>query len=311
MKRLTVALLALASLPALAAPLPFAPVRAGDPTLPASVPLDYVSTPDGYFHPSCVQFVDPSERLEADGSLTRADGSRRRPAPCAHPRYTRAGLRVEPGVHPVRPPQSDTDYDGYLAYVTAVLTTGADEMTGYITVPPVPATQGEQTVYLFPGLEDHADVVSILQPVLGWNPDGAATGQTWTITPWNCCRRGTVYYGPTQVVAAGDLIYGSMTLGAKDTWTITVTDASNTSIPPVSLASRDRQPQTWVFGAALETYGVTECSQLPAGPIAFDSILVYVKHAVLASPPWTTNTGGSAGCAASATIVGPQTLAID
>jgi hypothetical protein len=310
MKLLPVALLALTSLPALAAPQPFAHVRAADPTLPASVPLDYVSTPDGYFHPSCVQFVDPSERIEADGSLSRADGTVRRPAPCAHPHYTRAGVRVEAGAR-ASAPVADTDYNGYLAYVTAVLTTGADKMTGYITVPPVPATQGDQTVYLFPGLEDYADVVSILQPVLGWNPDGASSGQTWTITPWNCCRAGTVYYGPTQIVAAGDVIFGTMTLGAKNTWTIAATDTTNTSIPTVSLASRDRQPQTWAFGAALETYGVTECSQLPAGPISFDSILVYVKKAVIASPPWTTNTGGSAGCSATATIVSPSEFAID
>lgn len=311
MKITAVALLALAALPAFAAGAAYAPVRADDPTLPASVPRDYVITPAGYFHPSCVAYVDPSERIETDGSLVRADGSVHRPAACTHPHYTRAGARIDVGGRPAPGAAPATTYNGYLAYATAVLTSGVDKMTGYLTVPPVPATQGDQTVYLFPGLEDYSDVVTILQPVLGWNQNGASSGQTWTITPWNCCRAGTVYHGPSAVVAPGDVIYGTMTLGAKSTWTVAATDTSNTAVPTVTLKTRDKQPQTWVFGSALETYGVTECSQLPAGPIYFDSILVYVKNVVQANPPWTASTGGSAGCTATDTIVSPTEQAID
>ncbi len=293
-------------------------VRADDPTKPAQVPNDYVITPFGYFHPSCVQYVDPSEQINTDGDIARADGTVRSVAPCAYPRYTADGARIDPNSNElanppgtgVRPPEA---YNGYLAYITALLTTPVDKMTAYLTVPPAPQTQSGQTVYLFPGLEDYQDVVSILQPVLGWDADGTSSDKFWSISPWNCCRRGTVYEGPSANVAAGDVLYGTMTFAAKDdTWTISFEDTSNSSIPVVTLASRDKQTFDWVFGSALETYGVTECSQLPAGSVYFTEIQVYVDRKLLADPPWTVNSGGTAGCTeTSATIVSPTEQTIN
>jgi len=307
---------------------PYAAVRADDPTRPAAVPLDYVITPTGYFHPSCVQFVEPSEEIDADGSILRADGTRRLLTPCAYPRFTPAGVRIEANrasdaldrtVPPAaRATESATDapllttYDGYLAYITALLKTGVNEMTGYLTVPPNPVKQTDQTVYLFPGLERYQDVVSILQPVLGWDASGTSSDHSWTETPWNCCRAGTTYYGPSITVQSGDVIYGSMKLTAKGVWTIAGTDTSNSALPTVTLKTKDSQVFDWVFGSALETYGVNECSQLPAGPINFDVILVYVGGKELTSPPWTVNSGGSAGCKdTSDTIVSPTEQTID
>src|SRR5947208_1707077 len=60
-------------------------VRADDPTKPAVVPNDYVITPFGYFHPSCVQSVGTSEKLHSDGRIMRADGTARTVAACAYP----------------------------------------------------------------------------------------------------------------------------------------------------------------------------------------------------------------------------------
>jgi hypothetical protein len=194
-----------------------------------------------------VQYIDPSEQISTDGNVTRADGTVRGIAPCGYPRYMADGTRIDPPSKElpnpraprVPPPEA---YNGYLDYITALLSSPVDEMTAYVTVPPAPQTQTGQTVYLFPGLEDYQDVVSIIQPVLGWDADGTSSDKSWSISPWNCCRRGTVYEGPSATVAAGDVVYGSMSLDAKDdTWTISVEDTSNSSIPVVTLTSKDEQ----------------------------------------------------------------------
>src|SRR6202008_1410128 len=130
---------------------------------------DYVRTPHGYFHSSCVQHVDQSEELQTDGSIKRADGNIRQVAACAYPHFLRNGMRVEAKDNRVRLPQT---YNGYLQLVSTTLNSGTNELTAYMTVPPNPTSQSGQTLYFFPGLQDAQDVVTILQPVLGWNGYG-------------------------------------------------------------------------------------------------------------------------------------------
>ena len=63
---------------------------------PANVPSDYVITPFGYFHPSCVRQTQEGETLLADGRIRFADGSEETAAPaCGFPRYTPKGELVE------------------------------------------------------------------------------------------------------------------------------------------------------------------------------------------------------------------------
>ncbi len=59
-----------------------------------------------------------------------------------------------------------------------------EEVYSQWTVPPAPASNDGQTLYFFNGLEDINDVVSIIQPVLGWNGNGLSN---WSIAAWNCC----------------------------------------------------------------------------------------------------------------------------
>jgi len=73
--------------------------------------------------------------------------------------------------------------------------------------PPAPASNNGQTLYFFPGLEDIDDVVTIIQPILGWNSDYASA---WGIASWNCCVSGTTYEAKPQRVSSGDTILGYM-----------------------------------------------------------------------------------------------------
>src|SRR5262249_22136926 len=62
-------------------------------TRPKSAPADYVATPNGFFHPSCIASVHPDER-EVNGVIVRADGSTRKLDACAYPRFDVTGRLV-------------------------------------------------------------------------------------------------------------------------------------------------------------------------------------------------------------------------
>jgi len=87
---LTASLLAflLAAAPALAQTTP-APAR------PYGVPDDYVITPFGWFHPSCVGAVPSGGTVLADGRVRHADGTVDAQAPvCHYASYTARGETV-------------------------------------------------------------------------------------------------------------------------------------------------------------------------------------------------------------------------
>ena len=250
---------------------------------------DYVRTPHGYFHASCVQHVDQSEELREDGNIKRADGSIRPVASCAYPHFLRSGVRVEATEGATHLPEV---YNGYLQLVSATLNTGANALTANMTVPPNPVTKTGQTLYFFPGLEDAENVVTILQPVLGWDGYGE---NNWTIASWNCCQSGTIFVGNNVVVKSGDVIYGTMVKAPASLrqWTITATDETQTSLPSAVLRTGSfGQTFDWIFAGALETYGVGSCTQFPkTGPITFTGIHVSVGGQIVSKPTWTVEPG--------------------
>ena len=73
------------------------------------------------------------------------------------------------------------------------------------------------------------DVVSILQPVLGWNSDFR---QAWGIASWNCCPHGTADESTPVRVNTGDVILGTVettcSAGTQSCpkWNITTEDQS-------------------------------------------------------------------------------------
>jgi hypothetical protein len=250
---------------------------------------EYVRTPHGYFHASCVQHVDQTESLQPDGSIKRADGNLRKIAACTYPHFTKSGVRVEANATSKSGRQPEV-YNGYLQLISATLPSGTDELTAYMHVPQAPTSQAGQTIYFFPGLEDAQNVVSILQPVLGWNSDGE---NTWTVANWNCCKSGTTYMGNSITVQPGDVIYGKMINKGGQNWEILGVDLTDTSLPSAVLYTNGyNQTFNWVFGGALETYGVSSCDQFPAsGPEPFDAIQAYVNGQVVTNPSWTIQPG--------------------
>jgi hypothetical protein len=74
------------------------------PNRPAQVPEDFVVTPFGYFHPSCVVHLAEGEELLQGGRvIQRADGTTYSVPVCEYPHYTARGEMVAAGSK-VKPP---------------------------------------------------------------------------------------------------------------------------------------------------------------------------------------------------------------
>jgi len=180
----------------------------------------------------------------------------------------------------------------WVEYASATTTMSYGYLYAYWTVPPAPSTNDGQTVYLFPGMEDYKDVVTIIQPVLGWNSDYASA---WGIASWNCCASGTVFEAPPQPVKSGDTILGYMfdtcasgTLSCP-TWDIVTWDTTSGKFSELINTSSQGQTFNWAFAGALEVYNIVQCGDYPSnGSISFHDLGLYnYKFAKIANPAWS------------------------
>lgn len=270
---------------------------AGIARIPANVPRDYVVTPDGFFHPSCVQSVAPGETVRADGTIARRDGSTKSVAPCVHVHYAADGTALAPNAAPLPPtaaPSEPADIEGWVVYASYSVpeANAATRLAADMSVPSAPVTQSGQVVYFFPGLEDGQNVETILQPVLGWN---AFNDDGWTIASWNCCMNGHVWHSSAVRVDSGDTLYGlisssSCSGNVCDDWSVLTRDLDSGRDTTLDTSSYG-QAFSWIFGAVLEAYGITDCGNLPEnGTAEFSRIAVHTLTAPIAGtmqlPAW-------------------------
>jgi len=258
---------------------------------PAGVPSDYVPTPNGWAHPSCIIRIGEGERLLPGNVIGRLDGREERIAPCRFARYRRTGARI---VGDVGAPTAD----GYIAQADSV-TTAPQWLSATWTVPPAPASSAGQTLYFFPGLVPSAtppfgQTRRILQPVLAWNGLNPATGTAWpgwSISSWNCCPEGNQHASDLVSVAAGETISGYVwgtTCNAAthlcDTWQVRTSSNNSSSTLPTDSGT---DVLDWVFGGAMEVYGLTACNQYPATTsVTFQNLNVTAIGGAQFVPAW-------------------------
>jgi hypothetical protein len=140
-------------------------------------------------------------------------------------------------------------------------------------VPPEPATQSGQTIFLFNGMQDPAGHW-ILQPVLQWGKSAIGGGNYWSIQSWWVegnplspgIRRqgGRAFSTPVPVqVNPGDVLTGTMSLsnyfGDIFSYYCEFEGVAGTSL---SITSYQELP---VCYETLECYNITRCSDYPAG----------------------------------------------
>jgi hypothetical protein len=267
------------------------------PNRPAIVPVDYVITPFGYFHASCVRQLAEGDILRHDlKTIQHVNGTSESMHVCAFAHFRITGEKVAANVAGVEPPTISHAWVEYTSVRTSTSSYG--ELSANWDVPPAPSAYDGQVVYLFPGLEDYKDVVTILQPVLGWNSDFS---KAWGIASWNCCASGTVYESTPKRVNSGDNIFGTMksdcpagTLTCAK-WNITTTDVTSGQSTTLSNTLSLGQTFNWAFAGALEVYYVHQCSDYPPnGSIAFYNLALYDNKFVRISNPGWTFTNDSA-----------------
>jgi len=267
---------------------------------PPQVPEDFVITPFGYFHPSCVLRIEEGDTLLADGRVRHADGMVDANVPvCNYPHYTPAGVLVPTDVRAASGAYKPI-IRGWLEYVSATTSTSYGEITATWTVPPQPATNDGQILFFFPGLEDINDVISILQPVLQFGQSAAGGGNYWAVASWNCCITGVAWYSPLLKVSPGDTILGEIIPMCKKgleycaNWKVISEDETTGKKRTLSKTPAEGQVWNWGFGAVLEVYRVQQCSDFPANNSIVFTVQLYDQNRnLIANPGWTGTPAGS------------------
>jgi len=230
---------------------------------PTSVPSDYVITPFGYFHPSCVREIMEGQTVLADGRIRFADGTEEATAPfCSFPRYTATGELVVEGSGPLYISWS------WIEAGQVSTTSSYGKIKATWTVPPTPSSDDGQTLFFFPGFMDINNTQLIIQPVLGWN-DGQSGVGPWNIASWNCCPSGITNYSPPVTVNPGDEILGTIKGTCKPgtqscaKWDITTKDVTTGQSTTLSNTPSEGQTFNWAQSGVLEVYAISQCSDYP------------------------------------------------
>jgi hypothetical protein len=264
---------------------------------PASVPENFVITPFGYFHPSCVRSLTANETLLSDGRVQHANGATdAQAAVCGFPHFTPTGVlaagnvklpfeaNLAGGIFPA--------VNGWLEYISATTTASYGEVSASWPVPAAPSTNDDQTIFFFPGFQDYNNSLSIVQPVLQWGVSSGGGGSYWVIASWNCCMNGITWHSALKKVSAGDTILGTIapTCPPKKaqsctTWKIVTEDVTTGKKSTLTKSPAEGQVWNWAFGSVAEVYGVRQCSDYPADTSLTFSVQLYDNNGVLLSDP--------------------------
>ncbi len=227
------------------------------------MPEDLVLTPGGYRPKSVVHLI------EAD-HLLRMEGARVKKVDPSGNVVADLGL-IEPraGSQPLMPlnvsvPRSlpkPALGSGWITYAGWSNNAGKPISSFRTTwiVPPAPATQGGQTIFLFNGIQNST---MIYQPVLQWGPSAAGGGKSWTVASWYADgENGHSFHTSLVNVSVGQTLNGVMTLtgnsGAQFNYSCEFQGLAGTSLPIANV-----QELTWC-NETLEAYSVQQCSDYP------------------------------------------------
>jgi len=221
---------------------------------------NYVRTPFGLMHRSCVYSVEDREQISPDGLSTRApDGTVRRRTPCRFERRTTSASFV---------PQTN----GWVDYSTAPAAAGATQafvrLDGAWNVPASPPnSSGNQLLYFFPSFVPSNNSV-IIQPVLQWGVGSSSGGgRFWGIASWIVDSAMNASFSPLVSVNSGDTIVGRMMATSCTTnfgncqWSITASRGAQSTTLNVSVTNKVFNT---VQRGVLEVYNVDTCDQYPA-----------------------------------------------
>lgn len=174
---------------------------------------------------------------------------------------------------------------GWVAYAYW-LNSGSSPISSFVstwTVPPVPATNHDQTLFLFNSIEPNSGN-AILQPVLQWGESAAGGGAYWSVASWYLVGSSTSFTTPVRV-SAGQSLTGIISLtassGSKYSYVTSFSGISGTSLSVANAAQL-----TWAT-LTLETYATTSSSDYPTGSTVFSNTTLKLSSGT-PSVTWTT-----------------------
>jgi hypothetical protein len=267
---------------------------------------DYVQTPAGLYHRSCVHEVASGAVVDRRlGMVMRRDGSSYQLPTCLYP--PRGVLRLG-----TRQPPAD---NGWMEWASVSQPAGSySALNASWTVPNAPFVGG-QLFYTFPGLQSSA---YIIQPVLQYGDNGSFGGSSWSMASWHCNTGSDCIHSTPLGTQAGRSMYGSVAAsncsGGNCTWTITTQDDAGAQ---TTLTVVDTQNYYWATGGAVEVYNIGDCNQYPANGLSYSGISLFDQNGTQVSPSWSHNVQSNANpwCAfsmsSSATNVNFQWYALD
>ena len=267
---------------------------------PASVPADFIVTPFGYYHPTCVNHLAKGDVLMQDeATIQHVNGTYENIQQCAYPHFDADGAKEVGDVKPAGNGESESPSIGHawIEYASIHDTANYGQIYAEWDVPPSPASNDGQTLFFFNGLEQYSGDITIIQPVLGWNSDYSSA---WGIAAWNCCKNGTVQEASPARVNPGDHLEGYVFNNCKagttkcGSWDIVIVDEENGNFSQLLKSSNFGQTFNWAFGAVLEVYNVAKCGDYPGaeisgykGGLSFYNESVLDDNFVSITPAWT------------------------
>jgi hypothetical protein len=260
---------------------------------PSIVPADFIPTPNGYMHPSCVIEVRSDERVR-NHRIERADGSTRPLSACRYSRYDKRGRAItneRPNAADTRSsaPSPETHWVAWVESTSTgpLMSTGA----GW-PVPNTPISPGSQVLFFFVALQP-ADESFVLQPVLAWN---GYNDHAWTMASWNCCLEGNNTHSTPIAAYPGNQVGGSIegngcSNGVCQSWNVYSWNNATGQITTYFTESYG-QPLDMLFGGVIEVYFVDQCSDYPNSfNMRFSGITAQTTESEFVTPSWSTGTG--------------------
>jgi len=238
---------------------------------------DYVSTPVGKIHKTCIHQSD-----NADAKLP----------PCRYVSKVKLASTAGVAAAGVQPPTVNGWVENSYAYAPAANPWFGRAYSAW-TVPNNPSSISSQLLYYFPGFQNLSGTLSIIQPVMQWGNNGAFGGNYWSIASWYVDAAGVAVYSTPKTVATGNIIDGTMigsgcTAAGSCTWTIT-TKVRNSAVLTTTLVRTPGVVYNWAAPAALEAYNLTACNQYQGNTGIYLSTDLYLKTSLVKSTlPWSS-----------------------
>lgn len=264
------------------------------PDRPSNVPDDFIVTPNGYFHPSCVQHLEAGEVIDVEKKWITRQGFPTKRLGCNFSHFDAEGREFSPRatIGLSAPPNTvcpvpnvpcggnQVNYSpSWVIFDSIELASPIAEFWQTTIVPSAPTHQVGQIIYLFPGLQEGTETgANILQPVIAWNGVWGTSGYAnqWEMVSWNCCFNGQEIFSTPVLVSPGDLIIGEMqgincnAAGVCPNWDVSNYDQSTVRSTQLPSTSGYNQSYYGMFGAVLEVYGVSTCDEMPASNAVWD-----------------------------------------